>query len=71
MTIEVGKTYNVNHSRKGKFALQVTSVSEEWIDGFIVSGMAKAILPYNEVYEGEKITVRRSFCTFTPTEKVA
>lgn len=71
MTIEVGKTYNVNHSRKGKFTLQVTSVGDEWIDGIIVAGMAKAIMSYNEVYKGEKITVRRSLCTFTPVEKAA
>lgn len=65
MNIEVGKEYLVNHSRKGKFRILVSSVSEEWISGTITKGKAGAILSYNEVEQGEEITIRRSHCVFT------
>lgn len=63
MTYEIGKIYKINHSRKGKFAIQVTRQCDEWVTGVIIQGMAKAMLDYNEKYEGEEITVRKSFCT--------
>ena len=63
--IEVGKTYRVSHSRKGTFDMRMTFVGDEWADGMIVKGRAKAMLPHNERETGEKITVRISFCTFT------
>lgn len=63
---EVGKTYRVRHSRKGTFVLRVTGRSDEWVSGVIVSGKASAMLPYNEVFKGEELTMRTSFCTFTP-----
>ena len=62
---EAGKTYRVSHSRKGTFNMLMTSVHEEWTQGTIVNGRAKAMLPYNERETGEDITVRTSFCSFT------
>lgn len=59
--VENGKTYNVHHSRKGKFVLLVSSQSEEWISGTIVSGTARAMMDYNIKEAGEEITVRKSF----------
>lgn len=70
MSIEIGKTYKVNSSRKGKFIGIVTSSSEEWATILITKGKAKAMLDYNEREQGEEVTVRRSFCTFTPVEAV-
>lgn len=63
--IEIGKGYSVNHSRKGVFDLKITSFDEEWATGIIIEGKASAMLPVNEKFEGEEITVRRSFCHFT------
>lgn len=67
-TLEVGKTYLINHSRKGKFCGTVTSINDEWADVTVTSGKAKAMLSYNECGPGEALTIRRSFCTFTPLD---
>lgn len=70
MSIEIGKTYKVNSSRKGRFTGVITSVDDVWATVLITSGKAKALLDYNERDKGEEVTVRRSFCTFTPVEAV-
>lgn len=44
---EVGKTYRVQHSRKGTFILLVTSQTDEWVTGTIMEGTAKAMLDRN------------------------
>jgi len=59
--MEIGKTYVVSHSRKGKFTLHVTSMSDEWVTGVIVDGTAGAMMEYNEKYKGEELTARKSF----------
>lgn len=56
----LGKTYEVNHSRKGKFSIEILSQNDEWLTGIIKKGMAGAMLDYNEKGEGEKITIRKS-----------
>lgn len=58
---EVGKTYRVQHSRKGTFILLVTSKTDEWVTGTIMEGTAKAMLDYNVREAGEDITLRLSF----------
>ena len=63
-TIEVGKTYRINSTRKGLFTGIVTRHDETWADVLITAGKAKAMLDYNEREQGETVTVRRSFCTF-------
>lgn len=68
MSIEVGKTYKVVSSRKGTFTGVATDVSDEWATILITKGKASAMLSYNEREKGEEVTVRRSFCTFTPVE---
>lgn len=65
MSIEIGKTYQVNHQRKGRFTLHITSASDEWVDGVVVSGVAEAALQGNEREAGEPISIRRSLCQFT------
>lgn len=66
---EVGKIFIVNHSRKGKFTMKVTSVKEEWAEGLVVDGYAKAVMDYNEKYIGDIITVRISMCSFTEVKE--
>lgn len=69
MIFQEGETYRVNHTRKGEFVLYVRSVSDEWIDGVLVSGNPKVMNPANAIFEGENITARRSF--LTPLEHIS
>ena len=68
---KVGEFLHIEHSRKGKFVLRVEKVSEEWIDGIIVTGTAKAMLECNVKEEGDSITCRRSLCCFYPMRPLA
>ncbi len=65
MAVEVGKTYAVDHQRKGKFVMQVTSRDDEFVTGIVVQGKAKAMMRYNEREVGEEVTVRESFGRWT------
>ncbi len=67
-TLQVGKTYRVNSSRKGVFVGRMLGFDDTWASILITEGKAKAMLEYNERNEGEEVTVRRSFCTFTELE---
>lgn len=60
----VGKEYEVTHSRKGKFYMRINDIDNTWVHGVITGGRAGAMLEYNERFEGEEITVRKSFCKF-------
>lgn len=62
--LEIGKTYHVVSQRKGRFVMRLTHHDETWASGIIVKGKASAILAYNEVHEGEEVTVRKSWTTF-------
>ena len=64
-TPEVGKTYHISSRRKGEFTGIVTRLDDTWADILVVSGRARAMLPYNEREAGETVTVRLSFSTFT------
>lgn len=61
---EVGKTYRITHSRKGTFNGVVTGLDDTWAKVLIVSGVARAMLDYNEREAGEAVTVRLSHCAF-------
>ena len=63
--VVVGKRYNVDHSRKGKFTLLVSGVDATWVVGTVAAGEARGILRDNDVGEGEQITLRRAHCVFT------
>ena len=60
---EAGKSYNINHSRKGEFALSITDVDDNWVTGRLIAGTPH-YLNHNEKELGEVMTVRRSFCSF-------
>lgn len=62
--VEVGKTYAVDHSRKGRFQLKVTKVNDEWVYGTVVEGVAAAQMEYNMREVGESVTLRREFASF-------
>ena len=59
------KVYSVKHERKGAFNMRVISDDGEWVKGTIYNGVANAILPCNEKYEGDEIDVRKIFCSFS------
>lgn len=63
MQFEIGKTYKIRHTRKGVFSFRVVNQCDEWVTGTIVDGKANAMMDYNEKFEGEDITVRKSFVT--------
>ena len=60
--IIIGKTYKINHSRKGIFHITATGETEEWLYGVIVKGTATKL--NGDVYaaKGDKITIRKSLC---------
>jgi len=61
--VEVGKTYDLVHCRKGKLRLKVTIVSEEWIDGILLNEDAvRGIHGESKWFPGEKMTVRNVLC---------
>jgi len=60
---EIGKTYLVDHQRKGQFSIKVESQSDIWINGTIIAGTTKAMLSDNVREKGEKITIKKSLCT--------
>ncbi len=66
--LEVGKTYRINHSRKGVFNGRLISLDDTWAVVVITDGKAGAMLEYNERYEGETVNVRRSLASFTELE---
>jgi len=55
-----GKTYLVNHQRKGTFMAKITGQSGEWTIGIIVGGKANAMMDYNIKEVGDEITFRTS-----------
>ena len=71
MNLENGKTYLVNHARKGTFMLTVESQCDEWVNGIIAGGEASAMLDYNVKQKGEKITSRKSFIRSAVEQPVA
>jgi len=57
----VGKICTIEHTRKGKFTMQVTAATDERIDGIVTDGRAHAMLAENEAVEDDPITIRRDF----------
>lgn len=62
--VKVGKIYNVNHSRKGRFILKIISVNDEWITGELIEGDPKYLSEGAYSVAGEEMTLRESFCEF-------
>lgn len=60
---EVGKRYAVDHSRKGRFVMDIVQVDGELVTGTLVSGNAEGIL--RTWWPGDTIVVRAAMATFT------
>jgi hypothetical protein len=60
----IGKTYKVNHTRKGTFTGIVRAINGEWIDVEITKGKARNVASA-DVEAGDSVTVRDTQCTFT------
>lgn len=60
---EVGATYLISHTRNGRFFMRVTGQSDEWLNGVVVAGTAKAMLDYNVKKAGDEVTLQKSFIT--------
>jgi hypothetical protein len=60
---EIGKTYKIDHQRKGVFTIRVESQNEDTVTGIITSGFAGAMMAYNEKDIGDKISLRKSMIT--------
>jgi hypothetical protein len=58
--VEIGKVYQIRHSRKGKFTVKVTKADAGWIEGTIVSGEATMMSRSGNASEGETITLSRA-----------
>ncbi len=58
MKLEDGKTYLINHCRKGVFFMRVDNQSDDWAHGIIVAGRTNARLDYNEKLVGDRVDVR-------------
>lgn len=72
MTYEAGRTYDIDHSRKGRMTIAVTAVNGEWIKGTIVTGTAKMLSVMNEdLGPGEELTFRDSLARILAVHPVA
>lgn len=60
MTYEPGKTYEISHSRKGRFTVHVISCEGDWVHTRIVDGAAKGLRGDVLATEGESLTFRES-----------
>lgn len=62
--LEIGKTYDVKHNRKGNFKMRLDSLTETWATGTIIEGKTITINPDNSREEGEEVTIRIEFASF-------
>lgn len=63
MNYEIGKTYEISHSRKGKMTVAITALNDEWVECLIVDGYAKSVNGGAVAVEGEPLTFRASLAT--------
>jgi hypothetical protein len=59
--MEIGKTYQIRHRRKGTFVAEITEQDSEWTTGIIVSGATAVMLRENGKETGESVTFRTEF----------
>lgn len=63
--LKLGKTYSINHRRKGIFIGKVKAVHGDTAEILITEGKAGAVCNYNEKEAGEIVKIRESLCTIT------
>jgi hypothetical protein len=59
--MKVGKTYKVAHARKGIFVIEVTHMTSEWVTGIMREGTTRVMVPENQKFVGEEVTLRIGF----------
>ena len=61
---ELGKVITINHTRKGTLTLLITDTSSKtWISGILMNRKpVKGLQGRDKWFQGEEMTVRRSFC---------
>lgn len=62
--LEVGKIYNVDSQRKGKFVMLVDDIDADFVHGTIIEGKARAAMFYNERKVCDEVSVRKSLTKF-------
>lgn len=60
LNFQIGKTYKVDHSRRGRFTIKVTQLSDEWVTGVVLDGAPKGIRGDVTADHGEELTSRIS-----------
>lgn len=60
MEFIVGKTYEIDHKRKGLFKITITETNEEFLSGVITEGTTKTMLAHNTRTAGDDISIRKS-----------
>ena len=64
MSIEIGKTYKIHHSRKGNAVVKILGIDGEWIDCVVLGDHLKGIGVGSLRMPGEEIRVRECLCNF-------
>ncbi|GLS87715.1 hypothetical protein GCM10010873_26890 [Cypionkella aquatica] len=54
---KVGKTYDIDHSRKGCLTVKILSLNDEWANSELISGRAK-MMTQGAPQAGETLTFR-------------
>lgn len=72
MKIEVGKTYQVDHRRKGRFTLRVDKVDDlgQWVEGTVVEGEAQMRGGPNAT-PGQTVVINKDLAQFTEVPQTA
>lgn len=68
MELKVDQAYFVNHTRKGCFDIMVTEITNVWVTGVIIDKSTTALVPGNERYKGDTISIRKSLASFKPID---
>ncbi len=63
--VEIGKTYAVNHSHKGRATVVVLESSDPWIVCRVVEGHFQGRSKESRRGVGDELSIRDSLATFT------
>ncbi len=67
--LEVGKIYEIDHARKGRFTAKILGVQGVFCTAVILDGEANALLDYNKRFTGEEISMRISLIRAKPVNQ--
>lgn len=58
--LQAGKTYLINHDRKGTFMARIQSVNDGWVDAVVTGGKTTSKVGYNVKTSGESIRFKQA-----------